>query len=318
MRRFSQLIRSTDVVLGFENWHFVTGIRALFGATLNGATRIVNEGTFSPENFFDVVERYRVTFTLNSACEISRILHHPKIDTADLSSVKHYTCGGMKIPLDLIEQVNKYLIGGRFCHNYGMTELLGSITINLYHSRNTTVGQLISGCEAKIINERGERLGIDEDGELCIRQQYPFIRYLTVNEEQNSIENHQQFDSEGFFATGDIAHFDQNGDLFIIGRKKELFKTCDDYMVTPIDIENFLNTLDGVNQSCVVPIPDEDYHNLKAAVIVKAKNALCSKQSIYDAVKSKRRELRKISFFNSFLIFFLFFVTFFMFRTVFV
>ncbi|XP_055309667.1 uncharacterized protein LOC129573305 [Sitodiplosis mosellana] len=284
IRRLSQIIRSTDVVLGFENWHFVTGVRVLFGATLNGSTRIVNEGSFSPERFFDLVERFEVTFALNSVIEISQLLDHPRIESADLSSLKYYTCGGMKIPYEIVQKMNKYLKGGRFCHNYGMTELLGSVAINLYHTRNASAGQLISGCEVKIINERGERLGVDEDGELCIRQPYPFLRHLLDDDHENEIV-HNNFDNEGFFATGDIAHFDQNNDLFIIGRKKDLFKSCGDYTVIPIEMEEFLNQIDGVQQSCVVPIPDVRYHNLPAAVIVKTKRSNCSAESIYDAVR---------------------------------
>lgn len=273
-------------MLGFENWHFVTGVRLLFGATLNGATRIVNEGSFSPDRFIDLTKRFKVTFALNSAFEISQLLNHTQIDRADLSSLKYYTCGGMKMSIDVIQKLNKYLKNGRFCHNYGMTELLGTIAINLYHARNTSAGQLISGCEAKIINECGNRVGTDEDGELCIRQQYPFLRHLVDDDHENECV-HNNFDDEGFFATGDIAHFDQNGDLFIVGRKKDLFKSCGDFMVTPIEIEDFLNKIDGVEQSCVVPIPDVTYHNLPAAVIVKTNNSKCTEKSIFDAVKGK-------------------------------
>lgn len=56
-----------------------------------------------------------------------------------------------------------------------------------------------------------------------------------------------------YVATGELARFDQNGDSFIIGRKKEVFKYCG-FPVTPSEIEEFLNELDGVEDSCVVPI----------------------------------------------------------------
>lgn len=94
------------------------------------------------------------------------------------------------------------------------------------------------------------------------------------------------FDDEGFFATGDIGSFDQNCDLFIVDRKKAMFKT-DGYQVTPAEIEMFLNKVDGVKQSCVVPIPDAKYDNLPAAVVVKEKHSNCTEKSIYDAVSSK-------------------------------
>ncbi|XP_055309666.1 probable 4-coumarate--CoA ligase 1 [Sitodiplosis mosellana] len=286
IRRLSQMIGSTDVVLGFERWYVVTGLRAFLGATLNGSTRIVNEGSFSPERFFDLVERYKVTFALGAAHKAFQLLNHPRINSSDLSSVKHYTSGGVKTSFDVIQKVNEYLKGGRFCHNYGMTETFGIVAINLYHSKNNSAGQLISGCEAKIVNEHGERLGVDEDGELCIKQTYPFLGFVG-----NETTNH--LDGEGFLATGDIAHFDQNGDLFITRRKKELFK-CYDYHVMPTEIEEFLNKIDGVQQSCVVPIPNPKCGYIPAAVIVKTNHSTCNERSIYDAVANTFSEHKRL------------------------
>lgn len=279
IRRLSQIIGSTDVVLGCERWYVVTGLRAFLGATLNGSTRIVNEGSFSPERFFNLVERFKVTFALGAAQKCLQLLNHPQIESADLSSVKHYTSGGIKISYHVIQEMNKYLKGGQLCHNYGMTETFGIIAINLYHSKNNSAGQLISGCEAKIINKHGDRLGVGEDGELCIKQPYPFLGYV-------GYEDRNHFDSDGFLATGDIAHFDQNGDLFITGRKKELFK-CYDHHVMPTEIEEFINKIDGVQQSCVVPIPNPRCGFMPAAVIVKTNSSTCTEKSIYDAVSSK-------------------------------
>lgn len=279
IRRLSQIIGSTDVVLGFERWYVVTGLRAFLGATLNGSTRIVNEGSFSPDRFFNLVEQFQVTFVLGAAHKALQLLNHPRIESADLSSVKHYTSGGIKTSFHVIQKMNKYLTNGRFCHNFGMTETFGIVAINLYHSKNNSAGQLISGSEAIIIDEHGNRLGIDDDGELCIKQPYPFLGYV-------GCEAINHLDRNGFLATGDIAHFDQNGDLFITGRKKELFK-CYDYHVMPTEIEEFLNKIDGVQQSCVVPIPNSKCGYMPAAVIVKSTNSNCTAQSIFKAVASK-------------------------------
>ncbi|XP_031634448.1 4-coumarate--CoA ligase 2-like [Contarinia nasturtii] len=93
-------------------------------------------------------------------------------------------------------------------------------------------------------------------------------------------ENHDDFDDEGFFPTGDTVRFDENGDMFIIDRKKELF-TCNGYHVMPAEIEGFLNNLDGIQQSCVVPIPDLQSGNIPAALIVKNKESTCNEDFIY-------------------------------------
>lgn len=278
MRRLSTYIRSTDVLLAPAT---LDGIRIIITGTINGSTRIVNDGPFSPERFFELVERFKVTYTLSAPFKAVQLLNHPQIETADLSSIKHYTCGGSGASFDTIQCISKYLRGGKLCHSFGMTELVGPVAINFNHTRNECVGQLISGCEVKIVNEEGERLGVGETGEFCIRQPHLFSGYLGDN---RSFRDY--FDSEGFFITGDIARFDENGDLFIIDRKKEMFK-CSDYHVTPTEIEVFLNQIEGVKQSCLVPIPDENYEYLPAALIVRTENSTCTEQSISDAVSSK-------------------------------
>lgn len=269
--------KSTDITLVFSNMDATVAVRTLIGSTLSGSTRIVNHGSFSPERFFELVERFKVTYTAASPFTINQLLNHPQIKTADLSSFRFILATGSKLTFGLIQKTNKYF-GNTIRSGYGMTEVGGLISLNIDHKRNNCVGQLIAQCEAKILNENGDRLGINEDGELCVKQPCLFLGYVGDTERV-----HSYFDNEGFFATGDVAYFDENGDLFIIDRKKELFKSSAEH-VTPSEIEEFLNKMDGVLTSCVVPIPDPERENVAAVVIVKSENSNCTEEEIYDAV----------------------------------
>lgn len=124
-------------------------------------------------------------------------------------------------------------------------------------------------------------MGINENGELCIKLPLLFSGYL-----ENLENSPNYFDSDGFLFTGDIAYFDDNGDLFIVDRKKDLFKSYGDHVI-PSEIEEILNKIDGVKQSCLIPIPDPKDDNLPAAVIVKTENSQCTEEIIFDSVKSK-------------------------------
>lgn len=301
MRKMS-FMTPGDVMLGFTNLDAISGIRFLIGGTLNIVARIVNQGPFTPERFFELVEKFKVTFTSLSIFLVYRLLKHSKIETADLSSIKMLRCGGATVPYSCILKMNEYLRGSKFCHSFGMTEMVGVVAINMYHSRNNCVGQLVDDCEAKIVNAQGVRLGVNESGELCLREPYLFNGYLGDDKNLS-----QCFDSEGFFKTGDIARFDENHDLFLIDRKKVLFKCLGEH-VTPFELEEFLNQIDGVYWSCVVPVPDVDPQSkdlFPAAVIVKSENSTCTEESIYNAVSSKMNNLEyvittEILFFNNF------------------
>lgn len=279
-------VAADTTMLLFHGIGGIAGIRFLMIATLRGSARIVNQGSFSPERLFDLVERFKVTFTIASPSMIAQLLNHPLIESADLSSVKTYLVGFSKIPFELLKKLDEKLPNGKCCQYYSMTELFGPIAINLEHLQNDCVGQLVCGAEAKIVNEDGQRLGVGEMGELCIKQPFRFAGYIG--------DTGNYFDDDGFFATGDVGYFDENSDLFIVDRLKELFKNRE-YHVIPSEIEAFLDKIDGVQQSCVVPIPDTMCDNLPAAVIVKSERSNCTAESIYQAVSSNSQ--RKFQFF---------------------
>ena len=159
--------------------------------------------------------------------------------------------------------------------------MFGIIACNLEHTKNNCVGQLFSGCETIIVNEQSERVGVNEAGEICVRFPFPFLGFLN---DTHGMENY--VDNDGFYLTGDESFFDENGDLFVNYRKKEIFK-CIGNKILPIEMETILNDINGVRQSCVVPIPIETTGYVPAAVIVIDKSSGCTKRSIYDAVLSK-------------------------------
>lgn len=284
MTRLRCVFGPSDVVLGFTNLDGVSGIRSLIGPVLNGSCRVVNQAPFSTRRYCDLVKRFKVTVSIcgmTMATQIQNYLDGTPRPESDLSSVKLFCVGGTKVSFQLIQQLNKHLTGGRFCHNYGMTETVSIVAVNTNHSRNESAGQLVSGYRAKIVNEYGERLGVDAVGELCLKLQWPFLGYIG-NDHNSDIA----VDSEGFLMTGDLARFDEYNDLFIVDRKKEVFK-CYGHHVSPAEIEEYLNEIEGVKSSCVVPIPDPCLDNLPSSLIVRTNNSKCSENSICDMVSGK-------------------------------
>lgn len=294
MPRLSRIIGASDIVLAYRDLCCVSVIRYLIESILNGAARIVHQDEFTVERFLQIIEKFNVTYTLTPICKTVQLLNHPLIETANLSSLRHYTSGGMKLPFNVIERMNKYLKNCKLCQSFGLSETAGTIALNLNHLSNDSVGQLISGAEVKIMDEQGDRLGVNESGELCVKLPYMFVGYIPYGSNARKTNECTYFDSEGFFRTGDIARFDENADLFILDRKKEIFES-DGNHVFPSEIEVFLNRIDGVRQSCVVPISDTEGDHLPAAVIVRSEKSKCTEESIYNSVLSKKtNEISKI------------------------
>jgi long-chain acyl-CoA synthetase len=120
---------------------------------------------------------------------------------------------------------------------YGLTETAPIVTLNHpFHARKGTVGTPIGGVEVKIA----------EDGEILVRGENVTTGYF-----QHPEETAKSF-VDGWFHTGDIGKRKENGDLVILGRKKEMIVTPEGLNVFPEDVESVLNRQPGVRDSAVI------------------------------------------------------------------
>lgn len=128
MPRLTSFIKSTDIVMGFTNLDSVSHIRIIFGTTLNGSICVVNARPCTPERFFKLVERLKVTYASLSAYRVVIVMNHPLIEEVNLSTLKLMTSGGAELPLDFVQKMGKYMKNGKFSQAYGMTETVSTIS----------------------------------------------------------------------------------------------------------------------------------------------------------------------------------------------
>lgn len=195
--------------------------------------------------------------------------------------MRHYLCGGSKAPLEIIKKVNEYLPNGEVNIGYGLSELGGVISVDIPFSGRDTVGKLFAGSQVKIIDDNGNRCGINENGEICIKQLYKSLGYYG-NEEATK----QLIDDEGFIRTADIGYFDEDGYLYIVDRKKDLLKYCS-FQISPAELESYLIKFNGIKTVCIVGVNDQTSGDLPAAVIVKNDREDITKEEIDKQVSGK-------------------------------
>ena len=179
-----------------------------------------------------------------------------------MSSVKSVLSGAAPLGADLQRQCAERL-DCTVKLTWGMTELSPVGTINPDENvRLGSAGLLVPGCEAKILDtETGEELGVEGEGELCIRGPNVFKGYLN-NEEatKNTIME------DGFLKTGDIAKIDADGFVFILDRSKELIK-YKGFQVAPAELEGIIGAREEVNDVLVIPVPDEEAGEVPKAFV---------------------------------------------------
>ena len=175
------------------------------------------------------------------------------------------------------------LTGHAILERYGMTET-NMNTSNPYDGerRAGTVGFPLPGVEVKVTDpESGKTLPTGEIGILEVRGDNVFSGYWQMPE-----KTAEELRANGFFITGDLAKFDADGYVHIVGRSKDLVITGG-YNVYPKEIELLLDDLPGVSESAVIGVPHPDFGEAVVAVVVPTPTGEPTPEDLIAAVTPK-------------------------------
>lgn len=274
---FSGICSCDDVLLCFSSLYWLSGLLILLKSTFCGSTQIITTKIFAPDLQLHLIEKYKVTQTFNAPHHFVLMMKSANFSKTDLSSLKYALVGGAKVPLHVKNKMSYHLPNGSVTVGYGMSETSCMLSFDCPISDKDTVGRLVNGVQMKIIDVQGNKCGINEDGEICVKVHHEFLGYYANQATQKLL------DEEGFIMSGDIGHFDEDGDLFIVDRKKDLLKYCG-FQISPSEIDAYLIESSEIQSACTVGIPDEMASDLLAAVIVRARGSKLSEKEVYDLV----------------------------------
>jgi long-chain acyl-CoA synthetase len=181
------------------------------------------------------------------AWKAANALVYKKVQAGFGGRVRYFISGGAPLGLDTAHWYAS--VGIRILEGYGLTETSPVLAVNTpNHNRMGAVGRPLPNVTCRIA----------DDGELLVSGPNVFPGYW--KQPPNSPEN---FDGQGFFRTGDIAHLDADGFLYVTDRKKELLKTSGGKLIAPQPIENKLKAHFLVAQAALVG----DRHKFASALI---------------------------------------------------
>jgi acyl-[acyl-carrier-protein]-phospholipid O-acyltransferase/long-chain-fatty-acid--[acyl-carrier-protein] ligase len=172
----------------------------------------------------ELIQRHHVTVMLATPTFLRAYLR--KAEPEQLSSLRLLVAGAEKLPLDLGKAVEDRF-GKHVYEGYGLTETSPVVSVNLPEppgqtqptNRPGSTGKMLSGIAAEIRDpETGEKLSLHERGMLWVRGANIFEGYLDAPEQNADVLQN------GWFKTGDIGRFDEDGFLFIEGRLSRFSK----------------------------------------------------------------------------------------------
>ena len=227
---------------------YATGTNLLFPFAVGGATALFSERS-TPEKLFEVIERYRPTILTTVPTMINSMLNMQGASSRDLSrrlsSVRFCYSAGEALPVELYERWKKTL-GVEICDGIGSAEMFHIyITNRPGDVKPGSLGRVVEGYEAKIVDAMGQELPTGEMGTLKIKGDSAALCYW------NAHEKSKETFAGDWCTTGDQFHLDDEGYYWYHGRTDDMLKVSGIF-VAPAEIENCLLQHEAVMECAVV------------------------------------------------------------------
>jgi len=229
-----------------------------------GTTFLIRQ--FDPEQVLTLLEREKVTIFAAVPTMYQMLTTAPNWESADLSALRFCTSGGAPLPVSLVEKYTKEK-NIRFKQGFGMTEFgpgIFALAPEDAIRKAGSIGRPNFFVDAKIVNEQNQLLGPNEAGELILKGPSYSSGYFN-----NPEATQAAVDERGYFHTGDVALYDEEGYFYIVDRKKDMFISGGEN-VYPAEIEKVLYQHPSIHMCAVIGLPDAKWGEVgKACVVLK-------------------------------------------------
>lgn len=231
----------------------IFGLECFHNSLVTGGTLIPVE-QFSPQGFAELLEVVSPTVVYAAPAHLAGTLKAGQLAGRNLGSIRQVILGGSICPPQVAVEFESFLPNGHVGNLFGMTEVLLTTQTPMdaaAHVRHGTVGRAVPGIDVRIVLEDGAVAGAGETGELQMRGFSVMSGYI-----KNPEANLAAFTEDGWLRTGDLACWDVEGNIIIVGRKKDLINRGG-IKINPSDIENIIMEHDQVLHAALVSMPDD-------------------------------------------------------------
>jgi acyl-CoA synthetase (AMP-forming)/AMP-acid ligase II len=235
--------------------------------------------TFDVDKTMRLIESERITVLPGAPTLYQSLLNAPGRAQRDLSSLRLAVTGAAVVPVVLIERMREELAIDQVVTAFGMTE---AVVVTMCRDSDstetvaTTNGRAIPGMETRIASENP-----GEHGELLVRGDYVMLGYL-----DDPQATREAIDEGGWLHTGDVGSLDEQGNLKITDRLKDMY-ISGGFNVYPAEVEQALARLDGVADVAVVGVPDERMGEVGKAYVVRADGSSLTEDDVTAFAKER-------------------------------
>ena len=235
---------------------------------------------YDPAEVLATIERERVAVFPGPPALFQGLLNHPDLASFDVSSLRSCVTGAASIPVEMIVDMGQRLGFETIITAYGMTETSGLAAYTKPGDPPeliaTTSGCAPDGVELRVVDDAGNDVAPDTEGELLVRGFQVTPGYLDAPE-----QTAEAIDADGWLHTGDVAVMNTQGYIDITDRKKDMF-IMGGFNAYPAEIERMLIEHPLVGMASVIGIPDERMGEIGAAFIVPSPDGAPTESEIIE------------------------------------
>ena len=263
---------------------WVTGTSyGVFAPWLNGVTNCIAGGRFSPEQWYGMIEHFKVTvwYTAPTALRMLMSAGDDIVEKYDLSSLRSILSVGEPLNPEVIKWA-KEVYDKRVLDTWWMTETGGHMIVN-YPAMDIKLGSMgkpLPGIEAAIIDDSGKVLPPNRMGNLAIKKGWPSMMYSIWK----NPEKYDFYFIGDWYVSGDSAYQDEDGYFWFQGRVDDVIMTAGE-RVGPFEVESKLVEHEAVAEAGVIGKPDP----VRGEII----KAFISLRQGYEPSDELKEEIRK-------------------------
>jgi long-chain acyl-CoA synthetase len=277
---FNERSTPNDRALCFLPFNHVFGQMHIMNATILSAGCLELIPSFEMERVLDLMAGGRVTKLFSVPTVYVRLLGLDRLKEA-LGSVRYCFSAAASMAAEVVRQW-KDRTGLSIYEGYGMTEAAPTVTYNHYLRHVIgAVGTEVPGIEIQLRDDSGNQVAEGERGEICVRGPNIMKGYL-----DNPKATREAFWEKGWFRSGDIGRFDEDGYLYIVDRLKDMIITGGEN-VYPKEVEEILFTREEVQECAVIGLPDREWGERVTAFIIQRPGKNFSKEELHAYLKSR-------------------------------
>jgi long-chain acyl-CoA synthetase len=230
-----------------------------------------------PKINIELIKKHKPTFLPGVPTIFVGLLAESDFRKLDFSAMKGFFSGAAPLAAETINDL-KELTGATMCEVYGSTETTAVVSITPWGGqiKPGTVGVPVSDTDIKIVDltDHEKELEIGQPGEIAIKGPQIMMGYYKKPEET------AQALIDGWFLTGDIGKFDEDGYLSVVDRKKDMI-IAGGYNIYPVELDEVLMGHPKIMEACAIGIPHEYRgETVKAFIVARDGEALTKEEVV--------------------------------------